>query len=137
MNRIVLALAIAALGLGAGCATKDTGPYAPRIAGVNNLEENAKFVLLDKKAFESVTCQSMQESRYPDGRLQVVANARNLQNHRIQMQINCVFKDAQGFSVEDTPWQTVFLDENAQESVKFVSANDKAVRYTVRVRTSR
>jgi hypothetical protein len=31
----------------------------------------------------------------------------------------------------------VFLDENAQEGVKFVSANDKAQRYTVRVREAR
>jgi hypothetical protein len=31
----------------------------------------------------------------------------------------------------------VFLDENAQEDVKFISMDDKVVRYTVRVRRAR
>jgi hypothetical protein len=136
-SRLAFVIWAAAFGLLTGCATEEMGPYAPQIAGVNNLEDHAKFVLLDKVAYHSVTCQSLQETRYPDGRLQVLANLQNLQNHRIQMQVNCVFKDAQGFSVEDTPFQTVFLDENAQETLKFISANDKAQRYTIRVRTPR
>ncbi|MGB9602752.1 MAG: hypothetical protein ACPMAG_08175, partial [Limisphaerales bacterium] len=57
---------------------------------------------------------------------------------RIQVQINCVFKDEQGFSTGDeTPWVNLILDENAQESVKFVSMNDKAKKFTIRVRQAR
>ena len=44
------------------------------------------------------------------------------------------FKDAQGFPIDSTPWVNVFLTERAQEGVKFVSMNDKAKRYTIRVR---
>jgi hypothetical protein len=62
---------------------------------------------------------------------------RNRENRRLQIQVNCVFKDAQGFVVEDTPFQNIFLDENAQEGLEFVSANDKAQRYTIRVREAR
>ena len=126
-----------ALGLVPGCATHDTGAYMPQNASVNNLEDNAKFVLLNKAAQYSVTCGSLEESRLPDGRLQVHANLRNRESRRIQIQVNCVFKDSQGFSIEDTPFQNVFLDENAQEGVSFVSANDKAQRYTIRVREAR
>jgi hypothetical protein len=125
-----------ALALLSGCA-HDTGAYLPENATVNKVEDNARFVLLDKAAQYSVTSPGMQETRLPDGRLQVLANVRNRESRRIQIQVNCVFKDAQGFVVEDTPFQNVFLDENAQEGVKFVSANDKAQRYTIRVREAR
>ena len=136
-NLLVLALVAPALMLVSGCATHDTGAYLPQNATVNNVEDSARFVLLDKGAQYSVTCPGIQESRLPDGRLQVFANLRNRENRRIQVQVNCVFKDAQGFVVEETPFQNVFLDENAQEGVKFASAGDKAQRYTIRVREAR
>ena len=135
---LVLVLAGSAAALVAGCASShDTGAYRPQNSTVNNLEDSARFVLLDKGAQYSVTCSAMQEARLADGRLQVLANLRNRENRRIQVQVNCVFKDAQGFVVEDTPFENVFLDENAQEGVKFVSANDRAQRYTIRVREAR
>jgi hypothetical protein len=139
MKKTLLTVALMGAGLAllAGCKTHDTGAYLPLNSSVNNLEDSTKFVLLDKGAQYSVTCVDLQEARLPDGRLQVLANLRNRDNRRIQVQANCVFKDAQGFVVEDTPFQNVFLDENAQEGVKFVSLNDKALRYTVRVRQAR
>ena len=140
MKTKVLAFALLASGLAFlnGCAhDHDTGAYAPVNATKNNLEDTARFVLLDSGAQHSVTCSGLQETRLPDGRTQVVANLRNRENRRIEIQMNCVFKDAQGFAVEETPFQTVFLDENAQESVKFVSTTDKAIRYTMRVRQAR
>jgi hypothetical protein len=139
MKRTLLALALLASGLAlaAGCKSHDTGAYPPLNTTKNNLEDSARFVLLDKGAQYSVTCPGIQEARLPYGRLQVVANLRNRENRRIQVQINCVFKDAQGFTVEETPFQNTFLDENAQEEVRFVSANEKAQRYTVRVREAR
>ena len=47
------------------------------------------------------------------------------------------FKDAQGFVTEEMPFQTLILTENSQETVSFTSSNDKAKRYTVRVRQAR
>lgn len=123
--------------LAAACSSSHLGAYAPMDANAVTVENTGKFVLLDPGAQRSVTCLGLQETRLPDNRLQVVANVLNRENRRIQVQINCVFKDAQGFSVEDTPFQNLFLDENAQESVKFVSATDKAQRYTIRVRQAR
>ena len=139
MKRSVLVSLLLAtpLALVTGCATHDTGAYLPQNSSVNNLEDNSQFVLLDKAAQYSVTCGSLQQGRLPDGRMRVRANLRNRENRRIQVQVNCVFKDAQGFMVEDTPFQTVFLDEHAQEGVDFLSGNDKAQRYTIRVREAR
>lgn len=115
----------------AGC--QSGGPYAPKNVG-NSLEDSAPVVLMDSRVRRSVTSSGVQETALSDGRLQVVANLRNLESRRIEVQTQCEFKDAQGFPVDSTPWQTLVLTENAQEGVKFTSLNDKAKRYTIRVR---
>jgi len=115
----------------------DKGAYLPENVTVNDLENHTSLVLLSRDAQHSVTCTGIQETRLPDGRLQVAANLRNRQTRRIQVQANCEFKDAQGFALDSTPFQNVFLDEAAQETVKFISMNDKAARYTIRIREAR
>jgi hypothetical protein len=114
------------------------GAYAPKNPTKYALENEAKFVLLDRQVQRSVTCSGLQEQVLPDGRLEVTANVRNRLNRRIEVQINCVFKDGQGFPTGDeTPFQQLFLTENAQEGVKFVSMNNLAKGYTIRVRQAR
>ena len=139
MKKTLLALVLLAPGLVwfTGCATDDHGAYLPMATTVNDVENSAGFVLLDEHLQSWVTCPAIQETRLTDGRLQVAANVRNRENRRLHVQVNCVFKDAQGFPVEDTPFQNLFLDENAQESVRFVSMNNQAIRYTIRVRQAR
>jgi hypothetical protein len=137
---LAFALITPALALFSGCASSgghDHGAYMPQNASGGNAEDTAPFVLFDAGAQYSVTCTQIQQQRLTDGRLQVAANVRNRENRRIQVQVNCVFKDGQGFVVEETPFKNFFLDENAQEGVQFVSLNDKAQRYTIRVREAR
>jgi hypothetical protein len=135
---LILALLAPGLALLAGCASShDTGAYRPVNATVNNLEDSAQFVLFDPGAQYSVTCSGLQTQRLPDGRLQVSANVRNRENRRIEVQINCEFKDGQGFAIDSTPFRTLILDENAQETVPFVSLNNQAQRFTLRVRQAR
>ena len=51
---------------------------------------------------------------------------------------NCVFKDQNGFTTSDeTPFTMVILTENATEDVKFVSMNNLAKKFTIRVRQAR
>jgi hypothetical protein len=131
---------LAALLMGAvgGCQTnKDTGAFPPLNTDVSNLETIAKFVLLDPGAQRSVTCTGLQTRTLSDGRLKVVANLRNRENRRIEVQVNCVFKDAQGFPVDRHPFQTLILTENAMEGVSFTSLNNQAIDFTVRVRQAR
>ena len=122
-----------------GCETEvvDHGAYLPLNVMVNDLENREALVLLDRRMQNSVTCPGIQETRLADGRLQVGVNLRNRENRRVQVQANCEFKDTQGFVIDSTPFQNVFLDENAQEGVTFVSMNDKVERYTIRVRQAR
>lgn len=121
----------------AGCATEhDTGAFVPVNTTVNDLENREVTVLLDKRVQYSVTCSGIQQRFTPDGRIEVIANIRNREPRRIQVQVNCVFKDEQGFPTEgeETPFRNLILSENAQEPVQFAALNNKAQRYTIRIR---
>ena len=129
--------ALATLALLAGCATQP-GPFPPLDTTKYTLENTDRFVLLDQPTQHSVTCTGLQERPLADGRLEVVANVKNREARRIQVQVNCVFKDEQGFSTGDeTPWQTLILSENSTEAVRFTAMNPQAKKYTVRVRQAR
>ncbi|MDP7009877.1 MAG: YcfL family protein [Verrucomicrobiota bacterium] len=119
-------LAILINGCGAPSATQSTAA------------NNSKFVALGSLGSRIVQCTALQENTLPDGRLQVKANILNLVNKRVDLQVNCIFKDKQGFSTGDeTPFQTMILNETSQETITFTSLNDKAKDYTVRVRLAR
>lgn len=133
---VILALALV-LAAFTGCVSTP-GPFAPQDTTKFTLENTDRFVLLDQPTQYSVTCTGLQERVLGDGRLEVVANVKNRENRRIEVQINCVFKDDQGFSTGDeTPFQTLILSEYATEAVRFTAANPAAKRYTVRVRQAR
>jgi uncharacterized protein YcfL len=135
----VLPIALAAFAL-LGCKrTYDRGPYVPQPSKTPAYETTEPVVLLDPGVQRSVTVAGQPFARtLEDGRLEVVVQLRNRENRRIEVQANCVFKDVNGISTGDeTPFQTVILTENATEAVRFVSMNDKAKRYTVRVRQAR
>ena len=130
-------LATVALALLAGCAT-EPGPYTPQDTTKYTVENTEKFVLLDKPTQISVTCTGLQERLLPDGRLEVVANVKNREARRIQVQIQCVFKDEQRVSTGDeTAWQTLILAENSTEAVRFTAMNPQAKTYEIRVRQAR
>jgi hypothetical protein len=94
--------------------------------------------LLDPGVQYSVTYTGVQEQTLPDGRLQVVVHLRNRENRRIEVQANCVFKDQNFFLTGDeTPFQMLILTENATQDLIFTSMNDRAKRYTIRVRQAR
>jgi uncharacterized protein YcfL len=133
---LLLPIAAAALAL-SGCKTPP-GPFAAQDTTKYTLENTESFVLMDKPTQVSVTCTGLQQRTASDGRLEVVANVKNRENRRIQVQISCAFKNEAGFSTGDeTPWQTLILGENATEAVSFTSMNTQAKKYTVRVRQAR
>jgi len=138
-TKLVAIIPIAALIL-AGCKSAyDKGPYLPQSSKTPAYESTEPVVLLDPGVQYSLTATDQPFAQtLSDGRLEVIVQLRNRENRRIQVQANCVFKDVNGISTGDeTPWQTVILTENSTEHVKFVSANDKAKRYTIRVRQAR
>jgi uncharacterized protein YcfL len=130
---VIVCAATAALLTGCG-----GGASLPQNTRKYDFENQTNFVLTDVHVQRSITSSGIQQRVLEDGRLELVVNVRNRESRRIEVQIQCVFKDEQGFSSGDeTPWQTLILTENTQEAVQFVSMNSKARKYTVRVRQAR
>jgi uncharacterized protein YcfL len=127
MKKLLIPLMLA-LALITGCATHKTAQQGP---------PSDKFMLMDAGTQHSITADALRETRLADGRLDVAANVRNRESRRIQVQINCEFKDAQGYTIDSTPWQTLVLTENAQETVRFASMKSDASQYTIRIRQAR
>jgi len=131
---LVPALAAAGLAFFAGCAA-EPGPFTPQDTTKYTLENTDNFELLGKSTQSSVACTGLQPRLLADGRLEVVASVKNRANHPIRIQINCVFKDEQGFANGgDTPLQTLALAANATEAMRFTAMNTLAKKYTIRVR---
>jgi hypothetical protein len=137
MKHLLAQLALIALSAMVFTGCQSTGARPPLDTTKYDLENKAKFVLLDKRTQRSVTSSGIQQRTHDDGRLEVVANIRNRESRRIEVQVNCEFKDEQGFVVDETPFQTLILSENEQKSVRFISMNNKPRDYTIRVRQAR
>lgn len=143
MNAILpirLLAAGAAAGLAAaaltGCTTTE-GARLPVNTTSFAYENTEKFVLMNDRAQFSVTASGLQERLREDGRLEVAANLRNRESRRIQVQWQVVFKDEQGFALEETPWRDLIMTENGQETVRAAALSPAARRYTFRVREAR
>lgn len=136
-NAIPLLTLVCLAAFHTGCKTSETGAFLPQKATEYNQEIAAKFVTMDPGAQRSVTCPGIQQKTLEDGRLQLEVQVRNRENRRIEVQINCEFKDERGFTLEATPWQPLILTENSIETVPFTSMNPQAKNYTVRVREAR
>ena len=96
------------------------------------------MVLLDPGVQYSVTCSGIQEQTLPDGRLEVVAHLRNRENRRIEVQANCVFKDQNGFyHRRRDALRDGHPDGECHGRREFVSMNNLAKKYTIRVRQAR
>jgi len=132
-RNFLCSLALAATFL-AGCAT-NPGPDEQLDTTKYTIESTGKFVQLDQFAKVSVRCTGLQERILPDGRLEVVANVKNLEKRRIEVQIDCVFKDEQGIASEnETSFRKLVLIEGSTQAVQFTSINNLARKYTIGVR---
>ena len=140
MKKSILQILPAAALLVAGCeSTHDKGPYLPQPSKTPPYESTEPVVLLDPGVQHSITTTGQPQARVlEDGRLEVVVQLRNRENRRLEVQANCVFKDVNGITTGDeTPFEMIILTENGTEQVKFASMNDKAKRFTIRVRQAR
>ncbi|MCL4176884.1 MAG: hypothetical protein KJ072_03945 [Verrucomicrobia bacterium] len=149
---IMMALVLAGAMAWGGCASS-SGPGGPtRFVVVSpagggggasrsttyEVQETDKIALLDKGVRQSVYIPSVLERVLEDGRMEVVANVKNRLNRRIEVQVSCVFKDETGFALNDEDtFRTLILTENIEEAARFVSLNDRARSYTIRIRQAR
>jgi hypothetical protein len=156
MKRCFAALLLAAALAGlAGCANRAREPaagspgayalvggpmngYALQSAAYAGPVTNGRVLFLDPAVAATVADDGDRATILPDGRLRAEADLRNRTGYRLQVQIQCVFQDAQGRTYGDeTEWRTLTLTENASETVPFDSMNSSAHDYTIRIRQIR
>jgi hypothetical protein len=131
---LFLAAGLAAL---AGCAAP-LDLYRPKATVKYTVANTEKFMALDATSQANVACTGLQERTLPDGRLQVVANVKNLERWTVAVLVQCVFKDEQGLPAGgESPWRLLLLPEDSTEAVRFTAGNALATHYTIRVRTPR
>jgi len=121
----------------AGCESR-VASFVPQENTKYSIENTGKFALFDPGVRATITCTGLQERVGDGGKLEVVANIKNLTNKPVQVQVRCIFKDLDGFTTGDeTAWQTLALADDGTEAVGFTAANLRAHKYTVIVRSAR
>ena len=91
-------------------------------------------VLLGQRVQNSVTSSGVQQSSTDEGRLEQLTMLQNHEARRLQVQAKCVFRDAQGFTVDEGPFEDVFIDPHGERPVKCVAMNTRVVAITLQVR---
>jgi hypothetical protein len=133
-HSISLLAALCGLAALAGCAASP-GSQAPRDSAKYTVENTDQFVALDPATEASVNCTGLQERTLGDGRLEVIANVKNLGSAAKRVRIQCVFLDELGGPVgAEGPWQELALAGGSTEVVRFTAADTRAKRYAIRVR---
>ena len=113
----------------------DNGTMPVSLAVAN---PNARVLFMDQLVATVLADMSDRGTILPDGRLRAEATLQNRTGARIQVQVQCVFLDAQGRSYGDeTEWRTLTFGENATETVPFDSLNSMAQLYFIRIRQIR
>jgi uncharacterized protein YcfL len=120
-----------------GCETTKEGPYVP--AGKQPMTEiENTTVILDRELAGMIAVDMQGAERTGKGKLKSLVNVRNRTNQDFPIQVQTVFRDQDGFSIDDeTSWETVVLTANETRTVSSLSTSTKADRFTVRIRMVR
>ena len=140
MKRTLLALSLLAVAglLFTGCETTpdDTGAYVPINTTVNDAENHEMIVLLDQPRADFrhlLRHLSKNFARWPARCDRQHPQPRG-PPHPGPDQLRVQGRHGRSHRRRGIPFRNLILTENAQEPVHFVSMNDKARRYTIRIR---
>ena len=118
----------------AGCASE--GPEKPITKPEDAIEETESVVLLDK--LKGKIAVENQSAVWESERLKVRINVRNRTDYRQVIEIQTVFKDAEGFSLGDeTSWSMMFLGARETKTYTATSIDNRPKKFTVRIRKTR
>jgi len=118
-----------------GCSKYREGPHpavsVPEVA----LEERETVVVLDDILAKKIAIEAQGNRWTETRRLQVFANIRNRTDFAQNIDVQTVFKDEAGFSLRDeTAWQRIILEPNETTNYSSTSLDDRARKYTIRIR---
>jgi uncharacterized protein YcfL len=111
------------------------GAYRPAKIPGADVENTETFVLFTKKLKGQVTVEGQRAKWTGANLLEVQARIRNRTEKPLQVEVQTVFKDDQGFSVNDTSaWKRLIFEPNETKIYRVNSINSKARNFTIRVR---
>lgn len=124
-----------------GCAA---GPYKPvHIDVQKDVERQSNVVIIDKQldnqfGARRITIVGERSDLTADGRIKVLCEIRNMKQTLLRLQVQTVFKDEAGFSIEqDTPWELVLIPGFATQTYTTTALSAKAKKYTIRIQKAR
>ena len=127
-------LPVAALLLALLVACGWRGPTA--IQTWSHLEPVPNVIALDEAAWRLVSLSDIQVKRSDDGRLDVVLELANLSDKQLEVQVQTVFRDAQGGLISDeTNWRMVVLPGSGSTRYEVRSLSTEAASFVVHVKT--
>lgn len=121
----------------AGCAS---APKAPDIQDSikYTVDDTGRVAFADPATKEAILCTGLEERFTADGKLDVVANVKNRSEREVRIQVQCLFRDTDGFvAPQGTPWQPLDLNPQVTETVHFTAMSTISKRYTLRFRAVR
>jgi len=93
-------------------------------------------ITLDKAAYKLVAVQAEANETLPDGRLKVKLELANLSALDLPVQIQTLFRDANGMLLGDaTPFEMQVLPGNASALYETTSLAPGAASFTVQIKT--
>lgn len=115
----------------AGC----EGAYRARRNTRADLENRESVVVLTSKLRDTIAVESQRAKWSPANLLEIQARLRNRTEKPVQVEVQTVFKDADGFSTNDnTVWTRMLFEPNETKIYRVNSLNTKARRFTIRIR---
>jgi uncharacterized protein YcfL len=126
------------LGLVSVLSTGCEGAYrAFHIPGAN-VENRETIVLLTKTLQDQIAVEGQQAIWNEANLLEVNARLRNRTEKTIRVEVQTVFKDQKGYSINDVSvWQRLIFEPNETKIYHVNSMTSNARRFTVRVREVR
>ena len=114
-----------------------TGPYVPK-SEAPTVEDQYAVVLMDYPLKQKVAVERWDGWRLVDDRLEARATIRNRTRGRLHVQVQTVFKDAAGFSLEeDSAWQDLILTPKETQTYSCKSLKSEAQAFNIRIRLPR
>ena len=139
--KFVMLIIVVAL-CSSGCSTVDKtsiaphqSPYLPK-SNTNALQEHKRIVLLDYNSRWRLRIVRHAIERDQNNLLIVKLGIENAKNKNDVVDIQTIFKDKDGFELEQTNWEPVLLHRRKVTDYTITSMTSNAVDYTVLVRKS-
>ena len=126
INGLAMVVLLAAV---SGC-----GPKAARFTQQPTVESTAKVVFLDQRLNNDLRVEELGATEPDTSRLLVKLKIMNLRDKPIECRIKYKFKDADGFTVDETSWMPVVFDRLEVTGLQQRSLSVDATDFTVLVR---